>query len=83
MLKKKLHTGKLTSPVQKQIEDSTSYLATVKVNQENYIPSQVKVRSRINEFLFTAEVPGNVLQKLNENKKVESIALNESLGLNS
>lgn len=83
MLKKQLHTSKVTLPVQKQIDDSISYLATVKVNQENYIPSHIKVRSRINEFLFTAEVPGNAIQILNENKKVESVALNESLGLNS
>lgn len=83
MLKQKLHTSKVTLPVQRQIDDSISYMATVKVNQENYIPSQIKLRSRINEFMFTAEVPGKAIQKLNENKKVESVALNESLGLNS
>ena len=49
--------------------------AIVQVNEPGYVPVGVDVRARISESIFTAEFRAAVLQALEGDPKVKSIAL--------
>ena len=63
--------------------DSATPTGTVqvimKVRDPGYVPSEATVRARIDEHLFTADVPADGLARLQENPKVVSVVANKKL----
>jgi hypothetical protein len=57
------------------------YLGTIKVNKAKYVPTGVKVRSWIDDFIFTAVIPANVLEELDKNELITSFSLNKRLNM--
>jgi hypothetical protein len=53
--------------------------AIVKVRKAGYVPPAVTLRTRIDEHLFTADVPASELPKLERNPQVVSVATNKKL----
>jgi len=51
----------------------------VKVRQAGYVPPAVRVRARIDEHLFTADIPANELPYLERDPQVLSVAANKKL----
>jgi hypothetical protein len=51
----------------------------VKVKEKNYVPSGVKVRSRIDPMMFTCEAPAETLERLEDDPKVTSVAVSRPL----
>ena len=59
--------------------DDEVVLVIVKVKEANYVPGGFKVRSRIDDEMFTAECAGADLRAAQSDPKVESIALTKRL----
>lgn len=51
----------------------------VKVRKAGYVPPAVTLRARIDEYLFTADVPADELRQLERNPQVVSVAANKKL----
>ncbi|MBA3314954.1 MAG: hypothetical protein H0T47_16910 [Planctomycetaceae bacterium] len=51
----------------------------VKVRNAGYVPPAVTIRARIDEHIFTADVPAGELPQLESNPQVVSIAANKKL----
>lgn len=55
--------------------------AIIKVKENNYIPEDITVRSRISEFLFTAQFQGKFLEDLENNPLIDTISISKKLPL--
>jgi hypothetical protein len=53
--------------------------AIVKVNQEGYVPSGVKLRAWIDGTMLTGEASSDILSALENDPKVESVAVSRRL----
>jgi hypothetical protein len=51
----------------------------VKVREAGYVPPAVTLRARIDDCLFTADVPAENLHQLETNPRVVSVAANKKL----
>lgn len=51
----------------------------VKTTKANYVPTGVKLRTRIDDFLFTADTSSQHIDKLHDNPGVESVSVNKRL----
>ncbi|MBM3458565.1 MAG: hypothetical protein FJX77_08560 [Armatimonadetes bacterium] len=51
----------------------------VKVREAGYVPPTVTLRARIDEYLFTADVPVDKFPELEHNPQVVSMAATEKL----
>lgn len=49
----------------------------VKVNQANYIPPDIQVRSQIDPYMFTCLIASKLVSKLEDDPQVVSFALNQ------
>ena len=63
----------------KDLRQEDPLVATVKVSQEGYVPSGVEVRARISPLIFTANIPLNVLEQLQQDPAVVAIEANYKL----
>lgn len=77
----KLDDNKLESYSSSHINETEKYLATFKVNRAGYIPHEVELRKRIDEYIFTASFPGAAIEHLNKNQFIVSIALSRKLNM--
>lgn len=73
MKRQKLQKGKLESGVAPLADDQV-VAATIKVKEPDYVPEGVSVRSRIDEYFFTANTTANNFDKLSEDPLVESFS---------
>ena len=48
-------------------------MATVRVSEEGYVPSGVEVRTWISPLIFTANIPGEILEQLEQDPAVVAI----------
>lgn len=53
--------------------------AIIKVNEDGYVPKGVTVRSKIDGTMFTAEFDSELLNKLEQDSNVRSVAISRSL----
>lgn len=53
--------------------------AIVKVRKAGYVPPEVILRARIDDYLFTADIPSDELPQLDRNPQVVSVAENKKL----
>jgi hypothetical protein len=51
----------------------------VTVKESNCVPSGMKVRSRVDPTMFTAEAPADMLSRLEDDPKVTSVAVSRPL----
>ena len=54
----------------KKLNQEESFMATVRVSQEGYVPSGVEVRTWISPSIFTANIPHEVLEQLEQDPVV-------------
>lgn len=80
---KKNHGRKVTgsSVGEENVDVHKILTAIIKVNIGGYVPTDVDLRSRIDDHLFTAEFESGVLERLEEDEGVESVAISEALGI--
>jgi hypothetical protein len=64
---------KLSGEALRELNQDAVLLATVKVSMDGYIPSGVEVRTRISPLIFTANIPHEVLERLEADLNVVSI----------
>jgi hypothetical protein len=79
MERRKLNKGKLDLAFQTQslVKDTTSkekVSLIVKVNKPGYVPEGFDVRTRINDYIFTADSSPATLQLHEHNQNIESIS---------
>lgn len=77
-LKKLSDLKKLEAAPQSALKHITAdqvVMAIVQVNEPGYVPADLDVRARISDSIFTAEFRAAVLQALEADPKVKSIAL--------
>ncbi len=55
--------------------------AIIKVNVEGYVPDHVELRQRIDGEMFTAEFASDLLDRLEEDERVASVAVSEKLDI--
>jgi hypothetical protein len=55
--------------------------AIVKVNVDGYVPEHVELRQRIDGEMFTAEFDSDLLDELEEDEGVASVAVSEKLDI--
>jgi hypothetical protein len=53
--------------------------AIIKVNEDGYVPEGVTVRSQIDRTMFTAEFSTQLLNKLDRDSNVRSVAVSRNL----
>jgi hypothetical protein len=61
---------RLSGTSQEKPNQAASLVATIKVSQEEYVPSGVEVRARISPLIFTAVIPYEVLEQLQEDPAI-------------
>lgn len=61
---------RLSGAFQGKPNQAASLVATIKVSQEEYVPSGVEVRARISPLIFTAVIPYEVLEQLQEDPAI-------------
>jgi hypothetical protein len=71
-LQKLEHASRGRSP---SLADDSVVKTIIKVREPMYVPPGVEVRARIDETMFTATCRADVLQRLERDPKVESVAL--------
>jgi hypothetical protein len=64
---------RLSGEALRKLNREEPLLATVKVSQEGYVPSGVEVRTKISPFIFTANIPYEVLEQLEQDPAVVAI----------
>jgi hypothetical protein len=64
---------RLSGEALRKLNREEPLLATVKVSQEGYVPSGVEVRTKISPFIFTANIPYEVLERLEQDPAVVAI----------
>lgn len=64
---------RLSGEALRDLNQAEPLVATVKVSQAGYVPSGVEVRTRISPFIFTANIPREVLEQLEQDPAVVAI----------
>lgn len=64
---------KLSGESLKELNQGTVLVATVKVSIEGYIPSGVEIRTQVSPSIFTANIPNEILDRLENDPNVVSI----------
>jgi hypothetical protein len=77
----KLKKLEATNHPLKNLKSNQMLEAIIKVKQENYIPKNIKVRSKISDFLFTTEFKAEFLKNLENDPLIHSISVNQKLAL--
>ena len=72
----KLESSSVSKP---EIDDDKLVDAIIKVRDENYVPEGVKLRAKIDPYLFTCTILGANLSDLEQDPGVLSIALETQL----
>lgn len=75
----KLESSSVTEAALQQYSEDDTLTAIVKVNKPNYVPSDVKLRARVDEQMFTGEFAAKYLEKINSDPYVQSVALRKKL----
>ncbi|MBI3409337.1 MAG: hypothetical protein HY040_13415 [Planctomycetes bacterium] len=68
-----------SAPAKVQADPKALLTAIFKVKPAAYVPSGVKVRSRIDDHMFTGSFKGSILRELETDPKVVSVALSKRL----
>jgi len=71
--REKLQRGKMESSVT-PLQGDQLVSVTVKVNKPGYVPKGVKVRSRIDEYFFTANTPAKNLNEMSNDPLIVSFS---------
>lgn len=74
-----LHKLRAGTPEEAPGPPDQPVLAIVKVCQPGYVPEGVEVRSRIDDELFTAEIPAGRLQQVRDDPQVASVEMSRNL----
>jgi hypothetical protein len=78
MEKRKLDNSKITG--KRSAGDNNPMLSVIiQVREPNYVPDWLSLRKKITEYIFTAEIEGVDLPKLEADKLVDSVSINEQL----
>jgi hypothetical protein len=64
---------KLNEEALRELNQAASVMTTVKVSIEGYIPSGVEIRTQVSPLIFTANIPREVLDCLEDDPNVVSI----------
>jgi hypothetical protein len=64
---------RLSAEAMRELDRANPLVATVKVSQEGYVPSGIEVRTRIAPSIFTANIPLEILEKLENDPAVVAI----------
>jgi hypothetical protein len=64
---------KISGEVLGDLNQESFLVATVKVAKEGYVPSRVEVRTWISPLIFTANIPREILDRLESDPAVVSI----------
>jgi len=75
--------GQMGQPAasKRQIPPGTQLTAIVKVNQDDYEPAKVHVRSKMSPRIFTADFSSDDFAAIESDSKVEAVSLAEKLPL--
>lgn len=73
--------SKITGITEARIErqEASRLRAIVKVNVDGYVPDEVEIRQRIDGEMFTAEFGSNLLDQLERDDQIISVAVSEKL----
>lgn len=64
---------RLSGEAMRKLGREAPLVATIKVSQEEYVPSGVEIRTRISPLIFTANIPHEVLAQLEQDPAVVAI----------
>jgi hypothetical protein len=64
---------KLSGEALRELNQEAFLVATVKVSTEGYIPSGIEIRTQVSPLIFTANIPHEVLDCLEDDPNVVSI----------
>lgn len=64
---------RLSGEAFKKLNQEELLVATVKVSQEGYVPFGVEIRTKISPFIFTANIPYDILAELEQDPAVVAI----------
>ena len=53
--------------------------AIIKVSKASYVPKKIKIRKRIDEFIFTAETTDTILKEIESDENVVSVQASEKI----
>ena len=53
--------------------------AIIKVSKASYVPKKIKIRKRIDEFMFTTETTDTILKEIESDENVVSVQASERL----
>ena len=53
--------------------------AVIKVSKASYVPKKIKIRKRIDEFMFTAETTDTILKEIESDENVVSVQASEKI----
>jgi hypothetical protein len=70
---------KQSTPRESDLKPGERVLAIVRVRQPGYVPSEIHLRSRIDDEMFTADFPAERLAGLRADPQVASVELNQRL----
>jgi len=78
MDKRKINKSKITGNLPPGDDDSMVSVI-VHVHEPGYVPAWLSLRKRITEYIFTADIKRPELSKLEADKQVTSVSINEQL----
>jgi hypothetical protein len=78
MDKRKLNKSKITGNVLPG-DDNPMMSVIVHVREPAYVPAWLSLRKKITEYIFTAAIMKTDLSKLEADKQVTSVSINEQL----
>lgn len=76
---KKLELSGSTAAAAEQLHPDDVLTAILKVKRRNYVPKGVKLRARVDDLMFTAELPAGELKEVESDRNVESVAISKRL----
>ena len=60
---------------------NSKFSVIVKVNKADYVPGFLTLRSKISPFVFTANATGEMIERLEKDKLVVSVSINNKLSM--
>ena len=67
------------TPAEATYAPAETVLAIVRVRQAGYVPDGVHVRSRVDQEIFTAEIPAGMVSCLREDERVVAVEVSKHL----
>lgn len=64
---------RLSGETLRKLDREEPLVATIKVSQKGYVPSGVEIRARISPLIFTANIPYEILERLEQDPAVVAI----------